>query len=108
MYIITGWSVYNPNDVTSLPSVIHAGAANLAAVGYTFLFFQMSQRTHGYLRRSSLLFFYIALAGMLGVTVSIHVFHTNAAWFQLMVLFAAQLWTLSTAYYLWRKAYSAT
>lgn len=108
MYIIAGWSIYNPTDIASLESVIHAGAANLAVVGYTFLLFQMGERTTGYLRRSSMLFFYWALLGMLGVTVSIHVFHANAAWFQIMVMAAAQLWILSTAWYLWRKNYSIT
>lgn len=103
VYLMAGWSLYDPVNQTSLSSVIHAGAANFAALGYTFLIFQISQRSHGMLRQASKVFFKLAVLFMVGVTLSIHVFHDYAAWFQILVLLTAQAWVLCASLFLWKQ-----
>ncbi len=101
-FIIAGWSPYNPFDEGSFWSVVHAGAANLSVLGYTFVIFQISQRAHGALRQGSKVFFHIALLGILGVTLAIHVLNAYAAWFQMFLVLNVQAWCLYTAYCIWQ------
>ena len=103
LFVVAGWSPYDPFNEGNFWSVVHAGAANLSVLGYTFIMFQISQRAHGALKQGSKIFFQIAVLGIIGVTLAIHVFNAYAAWFQIFLVLNVQAWGLYTAYCIWKE-----
>lgn len=99
--IIGAWALYNPNG--GFWHAVHANAISLAVIGYSFIILQVSHNAAGAYRLACRIFSAIAILGLVMVVLSIYVFQSYVAWFQLFLMLTVQAWLLYTAYYLWKR-----